>query len=59
MAEFFHMGGYALYVWSSFAVSVLVLGALIWQSQRAYRRELKTLKALEQTVQAKDTPGHV
>ena len=25
MSEFFHMGGYAVYVWSSFGISFLVL----------------------------------
>ncbi len=28
MAEFFHMGGYALYVWTSFGAAALLLG---WQ----------------------------
>lgn len=26
VSEFFHMGGYALYVWSSYGLSVVVLG---------------------------------
>ncbi|MBO0615320.1 heme exporter protein CcmD [Thiothrix fructosivorans] len=25
MAEFFHMGGYALYVWTSFGIAAVVL----------------------------------
>jgi len=25
MAEFFHMGGYAGYVWSSYAIAIIVL----------------------------------
>ena len=25
MSEFFHMGGYAVYVWSSFGISFIVL----------------------------------
>ena len=27
--DFFHMGGYALYVWLSYGLAVLVLGALV------------------------------
>ncbi len=36
MAEFFHMGGYALYVWGSFAATALLMIAepLIVRSQR-------------------------
>lgn len=26
LAEFFHMGGYAFYVWSSYGIAFLVLG---------------------------------
>lgn len=30
-AEFFHMGGYAFYIWSSYAVTALVLvGLFVW-----------------------------
>ena len=25
MSEFFHMGGYAIYVWSSYAITLVVL----------------------------------
>jgi heme exporter protein D len=47
MAEFFAMGGYASYVWPSYAASALVLGVAIVLSLRAHRRVRRTLKKLE------------
>jgi heme exporter protein CcmD len=43
MADFFSMGGYGGYVWSAWAISVAILGLLVWQS---YRKR----KQLEQTL---------
>lgn len=37
--DFFHMGGYAFYVWGSFGITALVVGVEIWQV-RAKRREI-------------------
>ena len=38
MAEFFHMGGYAFYVWTSYGIAALVLLANLlaprWQRRR-------------------------
>ena len=39
VADFFYMGGYALYVWGSFGVSALVVVGEIWQV-RSKRREI-------------------
>jgi heme exporter protein D len=39
ISEFLEMGGYALYVWSSFGISALVVVAEIWQL-RARRRDI-------------------
>lgn len=39
VADFFHMGGYAFYVWGSFGISALVVIAEVWQV-RAKRREI-------------------
>jgi len=42
--EFFHMGGYAFYVWTSFGLALIVLsGNVVWAAQRK-RRILKQLK---------------
>ncbi len=37
--DFFHMGGYAFYVWGSFGATALVVVAEIWQV-RVKRREI-------------------
>jgi heme exporter protein D len=39
VADFFHMGGYAFYVWGSFGLTTVVVAAEIWQV-RAKRREI-------------------
>ncbi len=39
VSEFFHMGGYAFYVWGSFGATALVVALEIWQV-RARRREI-------------------
>lgn len=39
IGDFFHMGGYAFYVWGSFGITALVVGVEIWQV-RAKRREI-------------------
>lgn len=44
MAElqaFFHMGGYAWYVWPAFLISLLVLVANVMFSKAQYRRVLR------------------
>ncbi|MGD8956890.1 MAG: heme exporter protein CcmD [Chromatiaceae bacterium] len=53
MAEFFHMGGYALYVWGSFGVTALLMIAepLILRSRaRQVRRRLARMARLKQEV---------
>jgi heme exporter protein D len=39
VADFFHMGGYAFYVWGSFGLTAVVVAVEIWQV-RAKRREI-------------------
>jgi len=38
---FFHMGGYALYVWLSFGVSIAAMAWLVIDSRMAHRQLLK------------------
>jgi len=38
---FFHMGGYALYVWPSFLISLLVLLGNVMYSRAQYKRVLR------------------
>jgi heme exporter protein D len=43
MADYLHMGGYALYVWPAYGVAVLGLGGLTlwcWRALARRRREL-------------------
>jgi len=49
MAEFFHMGGYAVFVWSSYGiVAGVLIGLTVWTfaSLRRASAELKDLEAL-------------
>lgn len=48
VASFFHMGGYAIYVWPAFALTVLVLGGLLVASLRTLRSREATLEGLQQ-----------
>ncbi len=43
MSEFFHMGGYAFYVWSSYAIALVVLGLNVLVPLRNRRRLLATI----------------
>jgi heme exporter protein D len=49
MQEFFHMGGYAVYVWSAYGVvAVVLIGLIVWTlaELRGSSAELKDLEAL-------------
>ena len=47
MTQFLAMGGYAPFVWPAYGVSVLLLGAAIVMTWRAYARARAQLAALE------------
>ena len=40
MNEFLAMGGYANFVWPSYAITTLAFVASIWQARRAHRNAL-------------------
>ena len=46
-SDFFAMGGYAAYVWPSYAASVLILGALVVLSLGEHWRTRRILDKLE------------
>jgi heme exporter protein D len=53
MAEFFHMGGYGLYVWGSFGVTALLMVAeplLLRGRSRQIRKRIARMARLEQEV---------
>lgn len=47
MSEFFQMGGYATFVWSSYGLALAVMIALLVSSWISWRRNENTLKALQ------------
>jgi len=50
IAEFFHMGGYALYVWGSFGLTVVVL---VLNYLLPVRREQKLIQKLSRLQASK------
>lgn len=47
MSEFLHMGGYAIYVWSSYGLTTIVLLGLLVLSLRQRKRALAEAAAME------------
>jgi len=43
-AEFFHMGGYAVFVWSSYALTLVVLVLNWWLPVHQHKQNFKKLK---------------
>jgi heme exporter protein D len=52
-SEFWAMGGYALYVWGSFAVTALLMALEVWQARRQRDETLRWLRR-EHDLQAGD-----
>jgi heme exporter protein D len=48
MSEFFAMGGYAAFVWSSYAVAAVVMVAMLVASLRGLRRQQRAVRLLEE-----------
>ncbi len=47
--EFLAMGGYAFYVWSSFAITaVLLLGIVLWSNRQFKNTQAQVLKRARQ-----------
>jgi len=55
LEEFFHMGGYAFYVWSSYGLTFIVLMLIFFRPMMAKKQVLKDLrmKFRQQDRQAK------
>lgn len=47
MSEFLAQGGYGAYIWSSFGISVIALGATAYFTLSAYRKAKQTLARLQ------------
>jgi heme exporter protein D len=50
MSDFLAMGGYAAYVWSAFAIALVLMLGLFLQSRRAARRGEAELEAARASV---------
>ena len=48
MANFFAMGGYAVFVWPAYAITIVVLSAAIALSLQAYAQARRTVRQLEE-----------
>lgn len=51
MAEFLHMGGYGAYVWSSFAISAVVLILSVAMPMRENKKIRKRIKQMMEQEQ--------
>jgi len=47
MAEFFHMGGYAVFVWASYGAALVLMAGLVIVSLSEYRRSKKLVDKFE------------
>lgn len=52
MSEFFEMGGYGTFIWTSYGVSAVFLMVLLGLSLRRLRRVERDLKPLEENRRA-------
>jgi len=50
IGEFFVMGGYGTFVWSAYAIAVVVIGALFLASRRTLRACEAEISELEATM---------
>lgn len=59
MSDFLHMGGYALYVWASYLLGLVVVVVNLWQPWRAERevwRQLQRRRQREERTRESETP---
>jgi heme exporter protein D len=57
MAEFFAMGGYAPYIWSAYALALVVLVGMVVLTIARHRRTRRTLARLEALRRPERTRG--
>ena len=56
MASFFAMGGYAVFVWPAYAVTLVVLMSAIVLSLQAHAQAKKNVRQLEEEGSATEDP---
>jgi len=52
LSEFFDMGGYATFVWSSYALAMAVLVLNVWLPWRQHQQNVRKLKRLHRQKKA-------
>ena len=55
LSEFFHMGGYATFVWSSYALTLVVLVLNWWLPSQQHKQNLKKLKRQYRSNKTQET----
>ena len=48
MSEYFAMGGYAVFVWSAYAIATVVMTGMLVVSLRSLRRQQQAVRLLEE-----------
>ena len=54
MKEYFSMGGYGFYVWSSYAISLIAMVATVWFARKRHREQLARIARRIRREQAGD-----
>jgi heme exporter protein D len=57
LSEFFHMGGYAVFVWSSYAITLVVMVLNWWLPRIQHRQNLKKLSRLHKSGNSRQERG--
>ncbi|MBO6542961.1 MAG: heme exporter protein CcmD [Alphaproteobacteria bacterium] len=55
MAEFFDMGGYGPYIWSSFGIALVAMAGIAMQSWYDLRTQKRLLAELEKTGKGRES----
>jgi heme exporter protein D len=52
MAEYFEMGGYGFYVWTSYGIALVAMLATVWGARQRHRRQLARIVRRQKREQA-------
>jgi heme exporter protein D len=58
LSEFFHMGGYATFVWSSYALALVVLVLNWWLPLQQHKQNMKKLKRQYRSNKTQENKTH-
>jgi heme exporter protein D len=53
IGAFLTMGGYAVFVWPAYGLTLVVLGGLALHSWRRYRQSVRTLEQLQRQIETR------